>query len=113
MAPMLYRLGRASVRRRWLVLGAWIAAVILLVVLGRAFGAGFEDKFDIPGSETQQATDLLEATFPARAGSSAMVVFHTERGTLADADQAATIDATLARIERLPHVEPPVQLGPV
>ena len=46
----------------------------------------------MPGSETQQATDLLQATFPAQAGSSAMVVFHTADGTLADPDAAAAVE---------------------
>ena len=65
MSRWLYRLGRASVRRRWLVLGAWIAAVVLIAVLGKMAGAGLEDKFEVPGTEAQQARDLLQQTFPA------------------------------------------------
>src|SRR6476620_6325955 len=104
MSGLLYRLGRASVRRRWLVLGVWIAAVVIIAVLGKTAGAGLEDKFEVPGTEAQQARDLLQQTFPAQAGTQAMVVFHTSHGSLTDPATAAGVDATLGRIAGLPHV---------
>src|SRR5262245_60167181 len=104
MSGWLYRLGRASVRRRWLVLGAWIAAVVIIAVLGRMAGAVLEAKFEVPGTEAQQARDLLQETFPAQAGTQAMVVFHTAHGSLTDPRAAAGIETTLGRIAGLPHV---------
>src|SRR5262245_50226089 len=114
MSGWLYRLGRASVRRRWLVLGAWIAAVVVIAVAGKMAGAGLEDKFEVPGTEAQQARDLLQETFPAQAGTQAMVVFHAnDGGALSDPKAAAAIDATLARIAALPHVVAPPQMAQV
>src|SRR5262245_57197433 len=113
MSGWLYRLGRASVRRRWLVLGAWIAAVVIIAVLGRMAGAGLEDKFEVPGTEAQQARDLLQETFPAQGGTQAMVVFHADDGSLTDPEPAAAIDATLAGIAELPHVTVPPQMAQV
>src|SRR5690349_12468125 len=113
MSGLLYRLGRASVRRRWLVLGAWIAAVVVIAVAGKMAGAGLEDKFEVPGTEAQQARDLLQETFPAQAGTQAMVVFHARDGALTDPKAAAAIDATLAGIAELPHVVAPPQMTQV
>jgi RND superfamily putative drug exporter len=104
MSTFLYRLGRASVRRRWRVVAVWVLAVVALGVIGRSAGSGFEDRFAIPGTESQRATDLLADTFPAQAGSSAQVVFHTPTASLRDPGPAATVAATMARIGALPHV---------
>ena len=105
MTSLLYRLGRAAVRRRRLVLLAW--AVLALAVLGIAGVRGGEtsDAFDIPGVESQQALDLLEADFPAAAGTSAQLVFEAGGDTtLADPAAAAAIDAAVDDVVGQPHV---------
>jgi putative drug exporter of the RND superfamily len=104
MSTYLYRLGRFAVRRRWFVLGAWVLAVVALTIAGKALGGELKDQFNVPGVESQQATNLLKATFPAQAGGSAQVVFHTANGTVTDAANRAAIDATLAKMATVPHV---------
>jgi RND superfamily putative drug exporter len=105
MTSLLYRLGRASVRRRRRVLLAW--ALVALAVIGLAAGRGGQtsDAFDVPGVESQQAYDLLESDFPAAAGTSAQLVFAAEGdGTLTDAAAAAAVDDALADVADQPHV---------
>jgi RND superfamily putative drug exporter len=105
MTFLLYRLGRAAVRRRRLVLLAW--AVLAVAVLGIAGVRGGEtsDAFDIPGVESQRALDVLEADFPAAAGTSAQLVFEAEGDTtLADLAAAAAIDAAVDDVAGQPHV---------
>ena len=105
MTSLLYRLGRAAVRRRRLVLLAW--AVLAVAVLGIAGVRGGEtsDAFDIPGVESQQALDVLEADFPAAAGTSAQLVFEADGGTtLSDLAAAAAIDAAVDDVAGQPHV---------
>jgi RND superfamily putative drug exporter len=104
MSKHLYRLGRFSVRRRRWVVAAWVLAVLALGVVGRAAGGELQDKFAIPGTEAQQATDLLHDTFPAQAGASAQVVFHRDAGPLTDATATAAVGDTMRRIAALPHV---------
>jgi len=89
MSTSLYRLGRFAVRRRWFVLGAWVLAVVAMSVAGRAVGGELKDQFTVPGVESQQATDLLKSTFPAQAGGTAQVVFHTANGTVTSAPNRA------------------------
>jgi RND superfamily putative drug exporter len=105
MTSLLYRLGRAAVRRRRLVLLAW--AVLAVAVLGIAGVRGGEtsDAFDIPGVESQRALDVLEADFPAAAGTSAQLVFEAEGDTtLADLAAAAAIDTAVDDVAGQPHV---------
>jgi RND superfamily putative drug exporter len=104
MSTYLYRLGRFAVRRRWFVLGAWVLAVVALTIAGKALGGELKDQFNVPGVESQQATNLLKATFPAQAGGTAQVVFHTPGGTVNDAHNRVAIDATLAQMATVPHV---------
>ena len=47
---------------------------------------------------------MLHSRFPAQAGDADQIVFHAKSGTLSSSADRATIDATLARIARLPHV---------
>jgi len=104
MSTHLYRLGRFAVRRRWLVLVSWVLALLVLVVSGRMAGGELHDEFNIPGVESQQALDVLQATFPAQAGARAQVVLHTDSGTLSDPANKAAVAATFAEISSLPHV---------
>ncbi|MFJ3497685.1 MMPL family transporter [Streptomyces sp. NPDC086091] len=75
MARLLYRLGRWSARRSLTVLCGW------LVLLAVAVGDGTDEEFTIPGSESQQALDVLADTFPASSGTSAQIVFTAPDGT--------------------------------
>ena len=65
---MLERLGRGAARHHWAVIGAWVAfAIVLAVVAGRS-GGHTKDVFTIPGTESQQAFDLLQERFPQANG---------------------------------------------
>ena len=102
MTSLLYRLGRGAVRRRRLVLLAWAVRRRRRARRRPARGGETSDAFDIPGVESQQAYDVLEADFPAAAGTSAQLVFAAETGdgTLADPAAAAAVDAALGRRRR-------------
>jgi putative drug exporter of the RND superfamily len=104
MAHFLFRLGRASVRRRRLVLVLWIVAAVGAVALGRASGGSTSDGFSIPGVESQQAVDLLERDFASVSGTSAQVVFSADQGTLADPTAAAAVEQARAAIATQPDV---------
>jgi RND superfamily putative drug exporter len=105
MTTLLYRLGRAAVRRRRLVLLAWALLAVAVLGIAGARGGETSDDFDIPGVESQQALDVLEADFPAAAGTSAQLVFEADgRTTLADPAAAAAIDAAVDDVAGQPHV---------
>jgi RND superfamily putative drug exporter len=104
MTMLLYRLGRLAVRRRRLVLLAWVVAAVAVLFGAQASGGKTADAFEVPGVESQRALDLLEERFPAQAGTSAQLVFAVDSGTLSDADAAAAVDAALDAVAGQPDV---------
>ena len=104
MSNLLYRLGRACTRHRWRTVGLWLLAVLALVVAGRVGGGELVDRITIPGSGSQRATDLLHTTFPAQAGGSVQIVFHSANGSVTDPASAAAITSALDAVDGLDHV---------
>ncbi|MCL1599762.1 MAG: MMPL family transporter, partial [Actinomycetia bacterium] len=74
MARSLYRMGRFSARRPWVVIGTWIAVSVLVIGAAGIFGQELQDTFEVPGLDSQQATDLLTAAGSDSAGLTAQVV---------------------------------------
>jgi putative drug exporter of the RND superfamily len=100
---VLASLARFCVRRRWLVTGAWIAAVVALSALAGAFAGPTSDDFALPGSESQRASDLLAgAGFAARSGTQAQVVLHDPEGVDSPAVRGAAGDLAAAVERRVP-----------
>ncbi len=104
MSSRLHRLGVFAARHRRAVVVSWILVALVLVGANRTLGASTIDDFTVPGVESQQALDVLDARFPERAGATAMVVFHTPDGSVTDPDAAAAIAATVDAVADLPHV---------
>ena len=52
----------------WRVVVIWIAIIASLIFLVATIGGSLRDEFSIPGSDTQKATDLIEAGILVRAG---------------------------------------------
>lgn len=108
MATFLYRLGRFSYRRRGIVLLAWLAAFVLAGVGASTLAGDTNDSFDIPGTESQEAFDLLEERFPEAPdsdNSSARVVFAAPEGeTLADPENRAIVDDIVTELGGAPQV---------
>ena len=95
---MLTRFARTSYRRRWAVLGGWVVVLVGLVVLNATVGGKYLDDFDLPGSESQAALDLLASHgFDARTGASGQLVFRADDVT--DPAVRAGIDDLIGRIE--------------
>jgi RND superfamily putative drug exporter len=100
---MLVRLGRRCFRRRRLVFATWIVVVIGLGVAAATAGGSTTTVFDVPGTESQRAFDLLSARFPERAGDTAEVVWHSQQGIKRRHVQRR-VEALLGRVARLDHV---------
>ena len=62
---MLERLARFSVRRRWRVVAVWLVALLGMGGLAATVGGTTADNFNVPGTESQRAFDILEERFPA------------------------------------------------
>ena len=84
-----------------------LGAVIVIVLLGAAAGAGGEaaDDFNVPGTESQQALDLFRAHSPAFAGADSTLVFTVDGGKVTDAGPKAAIAGALEKVRGLDGVE--------
>ena len=80
MATYLYRLGGWAFQNRWKVVAAWAAALVGVFVAAAMFAGTTNDEFSVPGTESQQAQDLLFDRFPGAGGASARVVFVAPEG---------------------------------
>ena len=111
MSRFLFSLGSASFRRRWLVLGTWLA---VLLGVGLAF-VGFRgvpgDNFTIPGTESQRAVEQLQQNLPDFSGAQTQLTFAApENQSITDPRFAAAIDEAVATLNTLPDVA--VAAGP-
>jgi RND superfamily putative drug exporter len=77
---VLERLGRVCYRHRRVVLVVWLVAVVGMVVAARAGGGETTTVFEVPGTESQRAFDILDARFPERAGDTADIAFRADAG---------------------------------
>ena len=83
----------------WRVVFGWIGIVVVLVLLVMTVGGSLRDEFDIPGSDAQRATDLIESEFVSEQGGVLNVVFAAPEGERLDTpERQAAIEAAMARI---------------
>ncbi|MFD0318970.1 MMPL family transporter [Streptomyces flavalbus] len=103
MNRLTRRIGDASARRPWVTIAAWLAALVLLLPLAALAGASFVDDLVAPGSQSEEAMDLLEERFPEASGGTAMAVFAVPEGQRIAGHRPA-VEAAVDRIAEVAHV---------
>ena len=106
MATLLYRLGRFSFRNAWKVIGVWILLLAGILGASVALGGQMQESFAIPGTQSQNALDRLEAVFPQVAGASAEAVTVVPEGaSVNDPKYTDAINRMAAAIEKIDGVD--------
>jgi putative drug exporter of the RND superfamily len=103
----LYRLGRLSARRPWLVIGSWLVLTLVVVGASSTFGQRLKDSLQVPGLDSQQASELMAAAGAGDDGLTAQVVVTplAADATFFDSAEARSALAQLqAGAAALPHV---------
>ncbi len=101
-------------RHRRIVLAVWLVALIGFGAVDRAVGSSYANNFSLPATDSSRALDVLKANFPSQAGDSEQIVVQARNGTLNDPKVKAEVEAMLARVAALPHVQSvtsPYELG--
>ena len=81
MASLISKIGGACFRaRRWVLL-AWVVILVAVGIASVALHKPESNSFSIPGTQSQQALDLLVSRFPQASGASAQMVFKAPTGT--------------------------------
>ncbi|MEU4613787.1 MMPL family transporter [Streptomyces umbrinus] len=105
MAVLLHRLGLSAYRHRKLVLGIWLFVLAALITCVSVFGGKLDDRFSVPGTESQRALDSLSKTLPEASGASAQIVFTAPEGQrVTEAPYTAAIARAVAEAEQAPQV---------
>jgi RND superfamily putative drug exporter len=105
MATLLYRLGRFSARRAWLVIVAWFAILALAGGAFVLFGGTLTSAVSIPGTATQKVSDQLADKFPSASGGRGTVVFTTSDDSPFTDKQKADIGDLLTDAGKLDDVK--------
>jgi RND superfamily putative drug exporter len=97
-ASLLRRLARGCYRWRRFVLTGWVLLTIGLSAVAGAAAGEFDNEYDLPGSESQEAFDRLEASgFGDRAGATIQLVVEADAGVEDPAVRGA-FEAVLAEV---------------
>ena len=104
MTATLYALARFCVRRRFTVLTVWVLLTIALVAVSHALGDNTNDNLSLPGTDSQQATDVLKKSFPDEANGTSPIVIHASSGKLTDTKYADAVNQAAADVAKDPMV---------
>src|SRR3954468_16710770 len=96
-------LARWCFRRKFVVIGIWVVALLVLGGLSVSAGSGYTDSFSLPGTESTTALNLLKDNFNTESTDTNQVVFAADDVT--DPATKARIEKTLSAIANGPHVE--------
>jgi uncharacterized membrane protein YdfJ with MMPL/SSD domain len=91
-------------RKPLIVIGVWV--VLLVVVFGAVgkFGAVTNNNVSLPGTGSQEATDLLQAKFPPQQNGANPIVFDIKSGKLTDDQYKQAIKQSIQNIKHEKHV---------
>ncbi|MCF3178259.1 MMPL family transporter [Streptomyces sioyaensis] len=97
-------LARWCLRRRIVVLLLWLAAFAGVAVAAGVTGSAYSNNYEVPGTESSQASALLAKAFPGSSGDSDTIVWHTDSGTVRSGAVTTTMTPTLEKVADLPGV---------
>ncbi|HUC34908.1 MAG TPA: MMPL family transporter [Gaiellaceae bacterium] len=98
------RWARFCATHPWRVVLSWVAIIFVLVGLVITVGGSLRDEFEIPGSDTQRATDLIESKFASEQGAVLNIVFAAPDGQRLDTpERKAAIEKAIALIQQAPY----------
>jgi RND superfamily putative drug exporter len=96
----LARWARMCASHPWRVIAGWVGIVIVLVLLVVTIGGSLKDEFEIPGSDTQKATDLIESEFASEQGGVLNLVFAAPEGQRLDTpERKAAIERAIGELK--------------
>src|ERR1044071_7489195 len=106
MATYLYKLGRWSYDRRRLVVALWLTVLVAVGACAAAFKGQTNNKFEVPGTESQQAQELLNQKYPEASGAFARVVYAAPEGhTLNEPEYKAAVMDSVTKAKGADEVQ--------
>ena len=104
MGHALYRIGRFCAAHPLRVLLAWIVLAVGVVAAMSQLGSMTTNDLTLPGTQSQQAYDLLAANFPPQQNGSNPIVFHVSKGKITDTANKNAVEASYKALVKAPDV---------
>ncbi len=101
---MLEKSGRFFAKHHWPVVIFWIVLLLVVGTVEKTHNGNTKDEFAVPGTQSQQALDLLSTSFPSASGAGATVVFNATSGSLNDPGPKAAVTQTVENLKKIPGV---------
>ncbi|WP_341935389.1 MMPL family transporter [Microbacterium sp. LWO14-1.2] len=102
MSTLLSSLGRWSYRHPWRVLVSWLLVLGLAGAGALVLGAGTDNTFSIPGTESQAGLEQLNRSFPQVSGTSAQIIVVAADGdSIVDDPYRTDIEDTVDKLADL------------
>jgi RND superfamily putative drug exporter len=97
-------LARWCFQHRIAVVGLWVALLVALGAGTTLAGTSYSDAFNLPGTESTKALELLQKELPSSSGDSDQIVVHVDSGSVTDAAVQTKVTTMLATVAKLPSV---------
>jgi putative drug exporter of the RND superfamily len=97
-------IARWCFRHRLIVIATWAVVLIGLGVLAQAITSDYDNSFEVPGTGSATAQQLLAKAVPAQAGDSDTIVWRVSHGTVRDGAVTARMASVLRKIATMPEV---------
>jgi RND superfamily putative drug exporter len=101
---VLYAIGRFCVKRRAFVLAFWIILAVGLVAVSHQFSVETNNNLSLPGTGSQDATNLMAGPFPTQSYGSSPIVIHAKSGKLTDSQYESAVNSAAADVAKAPYV---------
>jgi uncharacterized membrane protein YdfJ with MMPL/SSD domain len=96
--------GRLCANRAVVVVAVWLGLVVVVRLVVWGVGAETSNDLSLPGTESQQATDLLASRFPPQQNGSSPIVFHVTKGKITDTANKRAVETSYKALSKAPHV---------
>ncbi|MFI6943224.1 MMPL family transporter [Streptomyces sp. NPDC050418] len=97
-------LARWCITHRLAAVLLWLAALLGTGTAALLAGNAYSNDYNVPGTESGRAAELLETGFPQLGGDSDTIVWHTTDGTVDEAAVQQTMTKTLDKVGALPGI---------
>ncbi len=105
MTGVLYAIGKACAKHRFVVLGVWLVVAVLLVGISKQMGDNTNDNLSLPGTNSDQATQILDKSFPVQANGTSPIILHAPSGgKLTDSKYSSAVNTAASDVAKNPNV---------
>src|SRR3954467_13017055 len=102
----LHRLGLFAAHHKWMAILTWVIVLVLVGALYHAAGSNTSNNLDLPGTDSQAATDLLADQFPPQQNGKNPIVFQAPKGEkVTDSANKQAIEQSYKSMKALPDFD--------